>query len=601
MLKKTLITLGILSSPLVWSQAIIDPDVKAAINRPQNKLSASPISAIVFLSSAKQAKAFINDLNHLQIAATQFASLPVVLISLPRNQSLLNDVANHPAAQQISIFHGGQEELDYSEKAILLKPSTLYPDASNWWSNGFVGQNSIVGIIDSGIAVEHPSLGQKQIIIRKEPGSGYDEVKNGVRSAHATGVACIYAGSGNAVFPNDVGVAQQAPTIVAGLAGEGEGNMDDIGRTLSTLDWMLSRSNIKPNVINYSYGNGLTNCADCSDWSGLAKVVDYVVNHYHVLWVKSAGNNGYVPASTSAPYAGTMTTPADNYNGLTVANMNPTTVVDGVVNFNPDRSKHSIRYTSSRGPTKNGRKKPDISAPGNDTRTCAPDPDVYNFSYTQAMDYHDGYRLMGGTSSAAPHVGAAVLLLHSAGITSPLVEKALLINAADAYTDNNQAGSDDPKYSSGNHYPVMGSQWNRTYGWGYLNMQKAYDERNNVIEDKLTLDNPQKIYHVDLPVGAKITLVHERRVGYSKSQEWQLSHLSLEIVEERSNRLIMQDDSAQDTVHQVANCRLKADERQCSNDTTPIHALVKVKLLSRAIDGAKEEPFALAASVPLVN
>jgi serine protease AprX len=294
-----------------------------------------------------------------------------------------------------------------------------------------------------------------------------------------------------------------------------------------------------------------------------------------------------------------MSTPADNYNAITVANMNPTIKEGDVLMLNPNRDRHTIRYTSSRGPTLNGRKKPDISAPGNDTRTCAPDPEIYSFTYTQAMDYHDGYRLMGGTSSAAPHVGAAALLSHDAGITSPMAKKALLINSADSYTDSGKPGPDDPKYPyEGGHYPVMGTEWNRTYGWGYLNMQKAYDERDNLIQDKLTLENPEKLYEIDLPIGAKITLVHERRVGYSNSREWKLSHLSLEIVEQGTNRLIMRDDSAQDTVHQVANCQRNQNEKLCSSETKPIHALVKVKLLSYTIDGANEEPYVLASSVP---
>jgi serine protease AprX len=446
----------------------------------------------------------------------------------------------------------------------------------------------------------NPSLAKKNIIVRKEPGSGYDEFKNGVRTAHGTGVACIYVGIGSTVFPNDTGIAQNAPTIITGLAGEGDGNIDDLSQTLSSLDWMLSRTGIKPDVINYSFGNGLTNCAECPDWSGLAKITDYVVNHYHILWVKSAGNGGYVPPTQSAPYASTMSTPADNYNGLTVANMDPVNVVDHVSILNPDRNQHAIRYTSSRGPTLKGRKKPDISAPGNDTRTCAPDPFSYPFSYTKFMDYHDGYRLMGGTSAATPHVGAASLLLHEAGITSPMAKKALLINSADAYTDSNQPGPNDPKNNyKGGHYPVMGSEWNRTYGWGYLNMQKAFEERKNVIEDKLTTQNSEKIYEVDLPIGAKITLVHERRVGYTDSHEWKLSHLSLEIVEQGTNRLIMRDASEQDSVHQVANCERHAYQKDCSPETKPVHALIKIKLLNQVIDGANEEPYALASSVYL--
>jgi serine protease AprX len=606
MLKKTLImfTAICLVSP-AWSKAIVDLEVASTINtlqfRPSALQKSLSIPVIIFLHSKKDANSFVADLKKMPVVfIKKFDSIPVVFLLLPANVDVLNKIANHPMAKQISFLHGGYEELELSQQAILLRASKLYPTIDNWWNNGYTGQHGIAGILDSGIAYEHPSLSTKHIIIRQEPGSGYESVKNGVRSAHGTGVACIYAGLGNPIFPNDIGISPDVTTIVTGLAGEGDDNKEDIIQTLSSLDWMLNRAGVMPDVINYSFGNGPTNCLSCSDWSGLAKIIDYVVNHYHILLVKSAGNGGYVTHTLTTPYAATMTIPADNYNALTVANINPTTKKNDKLLLNPNRNDHTIYFTSSRGPTLNGRKKPDLSAPGNDTRTCAPAPEIYDFIYTSAMDYHDGYRLMGGTSSAAPHVGAATLLLHDAGITSPLAKKALLINSADAYTDSDKVGPDDPQYPyEGGHYPVMGSEWNRTYGWGYLNMQKAFDERNYIIEDTLTLKNPAKIYDVNLPIGAKITLVHERRVGYSHGSEWQLSHLRLELIDPRTNHAIKQDDSAIDTVHQLANCQKKLHEQTCSSETKPIHVLVKVTVLSDSIDGADEEPYALASSVAI--
>src|SRR5207253_1202414 len=94
---------------------------------------------------------------------------------------------------------------------------------------------------------------------------------DGVRSAHGTGVACIYAGLGTSSFPHDLGIAHGARTIISGLAGEGVGEAKDLWQTLSTLDWMLTRAEVKPTIINYSFGNGILACPSCPDWSGLAK------------------------------------------------------------------------------------------------------------------------------------------------------------------------------------------------------------------------------------------------------------------------------------------------------------------------------------------
>ena len=70
---------------------------------------------------------------------------------------------------------------------------------------------------------------------------------------------------------------------------------------------------------------------------------------YSTSWAKSAGNNGFG--------TNTMTVPANNYNGLTVANMNDMN--------STSRSDDVITDSSSRGPTVLNRKKPDLSAPGN--------------------------------------------------------------------------------------------------------------------------------------------------------------------------------------------------------------------------------------------
>lgn len=561
------------------------------------------IPVLIFLNSKADSQEILEFLHNIGgVKATQLSFMPVIAAVIPKNKTVLKRIAEHVAVAQISSNHAGSEELEMSAQSLLLTPSPTHPNLNNWWDQGYTGSHGVPGLIDSGVAVNHLSLSKKKIIVRKEPESGYSDYVEGIRSAHGTGVACIYAGTGSSSFPRDVGIAYGAKTIVSGLAGEGVGEDKDLWQTLTTMDWMLTRSLVKPTVINYSFGNGMINCPSCPDWSGLAKTVDYVINHEKILWVKSAGNKGYIEPKSEAPYASSMTVPADNYNGITVANMNPTMIQDGIATQSSDRNLHTIAYSSSRGPTINGRKKPDLSAPGNDTWTCAPDPEQYSFLYTDAMHYLNGYRLMGGTSSAAPHVGAAILLMQDAGITSPIMEKALLLNSADAWTDSNLPGPRESNRTDKNgHYAVMGSLWNKVYGWGYMNLQKAFDERNNLIEDKLTPENSVKEYRLTLPIGGKVTLVHERRVGYLKDNtEWKLSRLSLELYDANTNQLIMKDDSPIDNVHQVANCDRKLEEQICSDSTKEIEAIVRVKLLSTIIDGSVDEPFALAATTPFL-
>lgn len=571
-----------------FAKAIIDQDVLNSVRARQLKGAAEPstLPILVFLYSIEKKEEFLNDLiNFPNTSFQDLGFMPAVAVTLPANLYDLNRIANHKAVAQISSNNPSTKELDVSVQAIKLAPSSWYLDVNNWWAHGYTGKKGVLGLIDDGVDPTHPDLANKQLIVRTEDGSHYEDFINGVRAPHGTGIACIY-GSNNERYK---GVAYGLPTIISGLSGPENPDVQSIMMTMSTLDWMLERSQIKPTLINYSMGNGSLSCQGCPEWSGLAKLIDYVVNEKKILWVKSAGNAGYIEPSKNILYASTLTVPGDNYNALTVANMSLNVIENNTVVKTANRNQHIIRSTSSRGPTPYGRRKPDLTAPGHDTRTCAPDVQIYRFNYMKDMDYHDGYRLMGGTSSAAPHVGGAALLLQDAGIKNPMAIKALLINSADTWADSGK--SDNEKQA---HFSIMGSEWNRTYGWGYINMQTAFEQRKSIIEDQLTLEKPVLEYQADLQIGEKVTLVHERRVGFSaEGAAWKLSHLSLEIIDRDTQEIIAKDDSPIDTVHQVANCERLAGERNCSSSTKPIHALIRVKLLSSIIDGSNSEPFAL--------
>lgn len=502
-----------------------------------------------------------------------FISLLLLILSLPLYCLSQNSLAK-------------DNHLGVNLKAIKLAPSKRYSTIDNWWSNGFTGKKGVLGIIDKGVDPTHPALQGKTIIFRQEEDSSKLRFLNGVHSPHGTGVACIYASTDKKYR----GIAYDVPVIISGLAGGETPDVDSFLKTVGTIYWMLERAEIKPTVINYSMGNGRIDCKTCPEWGMLAQIIDSIVNQRKILWVTSAGNKGYIKSSSHAPYASSLTVPAENYNALTIANMNTSVSLDNEKIRTPNRAFHKIRSTSSRGPTPLGRRKPDLTAPGHDTVTCAPDPKLYHFTYRKKMHYQHGFRLMGGTSAAAPHVGAAVLLLQDAGIRNPIAIKALLINSADTWTDSNTSIE-----SKKNHFQIMGSEWNRTYGWGYLNMQKAFEQRQDIIEDTLTKRHREKTYKALVQVGQKITLVHERRVGhFTDGGQWQLSHLSLALIDADTKQPISVDDSQIDTVHQVANC-IKEDKK-CAPQTKTINALIKVKLISPKIDGATQEPIALVLS-----
>lgn len=576
---------------LSTTKPIIDKDIFTYLNN--HHKHDKYLSLLVFFKSKKDVAPAIAKLKSPNIHVDELHFMPVVVMTGKKDYRMLTKISHLPFVRHIALNQPAGEKIEISPDTEKPKRPFRYPGMAKWWAKNFKGQSGIIGLIDSGIAPDHPALIGKRVIINKSEGSGYDQYPNGVRSPHGTGVACIYAGYplGDELIR---GVSYKAPIILSSIAGEGSDTESSFWLTYTGLNWIFSLNPMKPSVINYSFGNGNIACASCPDWSGMAKVVDYIVNNHKIMWVTSAGNNGFIKPRKQWPYTSTMTIPADNYNALTVANMNMYIGDTHAKSRRFHREHHAIRFSSSRGPTRLGRKKPDITAPGNNTVTCAPNPEKYHIDYTHSKSYEKGYRLMGGTSSAAPHVGGAILLMHEAEIVNPIAIKALLINSADTWTDSGLPGPHDPEHRpyKGGHHPQVGSEWNPTYGWGYINMSNALNQRKHLIENELSVKQPVLEYKMNIYTTDKITVVHERRVGFNKEGNlWQLSHLKLELIDAATHQVLAQDDSSIDNVHQVSICSPKTPE-YCVKDKTAL-VLVRLTLLSPKLEGARTEPFAL--------
>lgn len=577
------------TSNTLWARHPVDKNIIEAYKNKNNTAS-----LILFFQYRNQIPHFIKTMKKFnQVTILPLNFMPAAILTGNDDPIILNAVLENPLIVHIALNEpaGEKSESRYkNEKSIT---QYRYPGIDKWWAKNFKGQSATVGIIDSGIDKNHPALINKNILINKTKNSFYTNYKDGIRTPHGTGVACIYSGYPiETDLKNIRGVAYKAPVILSTLAGEGYQFKENFWLTYAGLNWFFVQ-NKKPNVINYSFGNGSVNCSSCPDWSGMSMIIDYIVNQYKILWVTSAGNNGFVKPRPKAPFSSSMTIPADNYNALTVANMN----IYHKLNVHSNDSseyRQAISYSSSRGPTLSGRKKPDITAPGNDTYTCAPQK-KYHFKYSKSMNYRKGYRYMGGTSSAAPHVGGAILLVKEAGITNPIAIKALLINSADTWTDSNLPGPEDPDYLyRGGHHRIIGSQWNPTYGWGYINMNKAFEQRFNIKMNYLSQNRKIIDYVMTVKPQDKITVVHERRVGFHKDQSlWKLSYITLDLIDPLSKKSLVSDRSPIDNVHQVSLCSI-ITHKECKQNTTK-KVIVRIRLQS-VIEGENKEPFALAYS-----
>ena len=315
--------------------------------------------------------------------------------------------------------------------------ATSVPDlgAPAFWNAGYTGQGEAVGILDTGIRTNHPAFAGVPIVSQifltygsqsscfvDNAGSAQDQ------HGHGTHVAGIVASHGSGGWTNYQGVAKGIGTLYnlkIGYKTATNANCDpaeaDPRDVVAALDWAVRNTPLK--VFNYSFGSP-TN----QDDDGFTQAIDQYIDNFGLTIAIAAGNYG--------PVQNTLTSPGIAYNSITVGNW----VSRGVMN-----------NTSSNGPTPmTGRFKPDLAAPGTNIFSAA-----YNWDASSGTS--GDFVSMTGTSMAAPHIAGAVALLQSAGVSSALAAKAILINTA----DKNETGG-----------------WSADRGWGFTNLNGASAERS---------------------------------------------------------------------------------------------------------------------------
>jgi len=345
---------------------------------------------------------------------------------------------------------------------------------TSFWANNRFGQSWDVGVMDTSCQQNHPAFAGVNFDGAPET-SVTDLVNVGSTPAgHGTAVTGI-------ITSRDATFRGVAPGLDRVLIGRAAGGLD------TDVDWMVTTAVDDPEAINVSWEYGTA----VADDDLIEQFYDAVVDDFDCGFIIAAGNNG---GTTS-----TLTRPSVARNGICVGNMD-------ILNT-ADRADDRLRSTSSRGPVPvSGRKKPDLVAPGHET-------------WTPRAQWETGGDFVNfiGTSAAAPHVtGGYLLVVQTRGDQTTYSNKAVLINAADAWSDNGT----DLNYSDDG--AVWGSHWNKAYGWGSLNLGSAYFNATDTFESyvstaplPLPTGPAERLYHGTLFNGEKATLVWNRSMVYN--------------------------------------------------------------------------------------
>lgn len=347
----------------------------------------------------------------------QFRIIPAYAGALRLDEALR--VARFPEVRQIELDRAGVPELD-TATALMGADAVVDGMGITGSFDGVEGEFSAadvaIAVLDTGFDGQHVDLQEGKIVKFLDLGAGKEEAYD--EGGHGTHVASIAAGLGRG-DPEYRGVAPGAGIVGIKITGAGKSAMS---LAIEGYEWIVEHKdqhNIRVATISFGFGiatDGTTALERAVDAAWDAGIVCF----------KSNGNSG--------PERGTMTVPAAARGILAVGSMldaQPPASVDplpvgGSGGF-------SLSTYSSRGPTADGRVKPDVAAPGQSIMAAA-------------NGTKDGYVALSGTSMAAPFAaGTAALMVSANPALAPDAVRAILFGTAEDWG----VGGPDVDYGNG--------------------------------------------------------------------------------------------------------------------------------------------------------
>jgi subtilisin-like proprotein convertase family protein len=315
---------------------------------------------------------------------------------------------------------------------------------------------------------------------------------------HGTNVASIAAGLGTAAgqdaqgYKHGLGVAPFAQ-VGASKIFRCTGGASAVNYATLTSDAYAAGARISNNSWGISNFGGYHAASQAYD-ALVRDASSGTPGNQEIVEVFSAGNDGDGVGNPADPKGdegyGSVTSPGTAKNVITVGAAESVrgsgTDGCGVTDAGADSASDIINF-SGRGPTQDGRMKPDLVAPGTHITGASPQHAGYTGASVCNQTFAGSafYSLVSGTSQATPHVAGAAALLRDWYVRtlggqapSPAMTKAILVNTAvDIAGGNSGKGSQVPAAP------------NTDEGWGRVSLGAALDATQREYADQdTTLD-----------------------------------------------------------------------------------------------------------------
>jgi subtilisin family serine protease len=281
------------------------------------------------------------------------------------------------------------------------------PFFKNQWALGRIGAEKAwtrttgagirIGIVDTGVDLQHEDLAGKVVASTNCVGSGGDQAKckgsaqdDQGHGTHVSGIAAAITNNGKGI----AGVAPDAVLVVAkALGAQGSGQGADV---IGGIKWVVDHG---AKVVNLSLGDPAQLLNILISENELKEGVDYAWSH-GAIPVIAAGNSN----------TGGLGLEGSNYGDINA-------IIVGATG--PDDQPAS--YSTSTGNAKWA-----VAAPGGAADQKKAD-DIYSTFWISGQK--NAYTYLAGTSMAAPHVSGAIALLLAEGYSQPDAVQRLLDTA----------------------------------------------------------------------------------------------------------------------------------------------------------------------------
>ena len=417
------------------------------------------------------------------------------------------------------------------------------------WKRGFTGQGQIVAMVDTGLDLGsltsiHPDF--LSAVIKGYPLGTFSRAWEDYHG-HGTHVAGSIMGRGTASQGFIRGGAYEAKILVGGvMSPDGQ-----FGVPSNPVKLFGTFQNEGARVHSNSWG------ADSEgEYDAFAAMVDrWAWDNQEMLLVFAAGNaggdsdlNGVIdPSSVGSPgTAKNVLTVGASENYILNGGYQKTLGQIWAKSFPAEpyfsdrlsNNENGIAAFSSRGPTQDGRLKPDVVAPGTNIVSARSKSPTAKALWGV---YDDNYLYCGGTSMATPLTSGAALVVRDylakeRGLTTPsasLVKGVLMISAVDLFPG---------QFGTGPTQEIPRQRPNNVEGFGRVDVAQAIDLTDTLVVDEKVgvAANEEKTYEITVPEGKKglsVLMVYNDAPGLPSSAKALVNDLDLRVLKDGARRV----------------------------------------------------------------